>query len=90
MRVGSTNWYDEETSMRNGILAASLFSCLFAWSAPPAAAAEATSAIIDLTWKLSLDANGRVQELSTTDERVPKLHAAWRKPYGAGNSAQAS
>lgn len=65
--------------MRNGILAASLFSCLFAWSAPPAAAAEATSAIIDLTWKLSLDANGRVQELSTTDERVPKLHARLEK-----------
>lgn len=65
--------------MHDGIVAASLFACLLAWSAPPAAAAEVTSAIVDLTWKLSLDANGRVQELSTTDERVPKLHARLEK-----------
>ena len=65
--------------MRNGTLAASLFACLLTWSTPRAATSEATSVIVDLTWKLSLDANGRVQELSTTDERVPKLHARLEK-----------
>lgn len=61
--------------MRNRVLAASLMVCLLAWGARAAAAAQAASEIVDLTWTLVLDANGHVQELSTADQRVPKLHA---------------
>ena len=37
-------------------------------------AKEPTSAVVDVSWSISLDADGHVTKLATSDKRVPKLH----------------
>lgn len=49
----------------------------------PAAAVERTSAIVSVSWVVSLDVDGHVTELSTGDKRVPKLHASLEKAIRA-------
>lgn len=38
-----------------------------------------TSAVVSVSWDISLDADGHVTKLTTKDERVPKLHALLEK-----------
>ena len=59
-------------------------------------AKEPTSAIVDVTWKVSLGADGHVTALATTDTRVPKLHKqlateirSWRFSPGKVNGQPA-
>ncbi len=60
------------------------------------AADERTSAVVEISWDVSLDTSGHVTELTTKDKRVPKLHAylekairGWRFSAGKVNDQPA-
>jgi hypothetical protein len=60
-------------------------------------AKEPTSAIMGVTWNVSLDASGHVMRFETKDKRVPKLHArltqairGWRFSSGKVNGEPAA
>lgn len=42
-------------------------------------AKEPTSALLDMTWLLSLDADGHITRIATSDTRAPKLHEPLEK-----------
>jgi TonB family protein len=52
-----------------GVCAALAIACV------KASAAEPTSAVVSVMWDVSLDVDGHVTDLSTRDDRIPKLHA---------------
>jgi TonB family protein len=56
---------------------------LLAMSSSAIAAADPASAVVDVTWDVSLDTAGHVVALSTKDERVPTLHARLEKAIRA-------